>query len=287
MLIDTHSHLYGEEFAEDIDDVLSRARAAGVDKVFLPNINADSVEPMLALTRRHPGFLYPMIGLHPEDIGDNWREVLQSMEALLAEPDHPFIGVGEIGLDYYWDRSRYEEQQEVFAAQVEWALKYNLPLMIHSRSAHRELVDVLKTQLSNSSSVRSTPGRLTLQETRKAPSGKSSNCKISGVFHCFGGTAEEAKELLGFDGFMLGIGGVVTFKKSTLPDVLREVVPLERIVVETDSPYLAPVPYRGKRNESAYVGVVVDKLSEIYQVERCKVSEITTRNALETFPKAR
>ena len=264
MIIDTHSHLYGEEFADDIDEVLQRACAAGVGKIFLPNINAASVEPMMALVRRHPGFLYPMMGLHPEDLGTDWREVLDQMEAQLAAPDHPFIAVGEVGLDYYWDRTLYDEQQEAFAIQVEWALKYNLPLMIHTRSAHREMVDVLKRQIVNS---------------------KSSNSKLYGVFHCFGGTAEEAEELLSFEGFMLGIGGVVTFKKSTLPDVLRETVPLERVVVETDSPYLSPVPYRGKRNESAFVAAVVDKLSEIYHVERDKVCQITTRNALETFPK--
>ena len=267
MIIDTHSHLYGEEFAEDIDDVLARAQNASVGKIFLPNINAESIAPMLALVRQHPGFLYPMLGLHPEDIADDWRDVLDRMESLLAAPDHPFIAVGEVGLDYYWDRSRYEEQQEVFAIQVGWAQKYNLPLMIHTRSAHREMVNVLRSFINHQSSI--------------------INHQFTGVFHCFGGTAEEAEELLSFDGFMLGIGGVVTFKKSKLPEVLRTTVPLERIVVETDSPYLAPIPYRGKRNESAYVCAVVDKLSEIYDVGRDKVCEITTRNALQTFQKAR
>jgi TatD DNase family protein len=266
MIIDTHSHLYGEEFADDIDEVLQRARAAGIGKIFLPNINAASVEPMMALVRRHPGFLYPMMGLHPEDLGDDWREVLAQMEAQLAAPDHPFIAVGEVGLDYYWDRTLYDEQQEAFAIQVGWALKYDLPLMIHTRSAHREMVDVLKNDCKSSNS-------------------KLSNCKLHGVFHCFGGTSEEAEELLGFEGFMLGIGGVVTFKKSTLPEVLRETVPLERIVVETDSPYLAPVPFRGKRNESAFIVAVIDKLSEIYHVGSDEVRQITTRNALQTFAK--
>ncbi len=265
MIIDTHSHLYGEEFLADISDVINRARAAGLGKIFLPNINAASIEPMLALTRRDPDFFYPMIGLHPEDLGTTWREVLPQMEALLQQPEHPFIAIGEVGLDYYWDRSLNEEQQEAFAIQVGWAQKYGLPLMIHTRDAHRELVNILKQQIVHC---------------------KLSNCTLSGVFHCFGGTAEEAVELLEFEGFMLGIGGVVTFKKSHLPDVLKAAVPLERIVVETDSPYLTPVPYRGKRNESAYLVEVLRKLSQIYEKDIEEVASITTSNALKTFPKS-
>ena len=264
--IDTHSHLYDNQFAEDIDDVLNRAFDAGASKIFLPNINADTVVPMLSLSQRYPGRLYPMIGLHPEDLGETWRQVLPAMENLLKVSTHPFIAIGEVGLDYYWDRSLYDEQQEAFAIQVEWAVKYDLPLMIHTRDAHREVVDVLIHQIMNS---------------------KSSDRKMTGVFHCFGGTEAEAEELLDFDGFMLGIGGVVTYKKSSLPDVLREVVPLERIVVETDSPYLAPVPYRGKRNETAFLVEVLSKLAEIYSCEIEEVAAITTENALKTFPKAR
>ncbi len=265
MFIDTHSHLYGEEFSADIDDVLLRAKDAGAEKIFLPNINADTVAPMLLLSRRFPGFLYPMLGLHPEDLGTTWREVLPQMETLLSSPSHPFIAVGEVGLDYYWDRSLYDEQQEAFAIQVRWAIQYGLPLMIHTRNAHREMVDVLKA---------------TMQEH------PSQGRELKGVFHCFGGNAEEAEELLHFDGFMLGIGGVVTFKKSSLPDVLRDVVPLSRVVVETDSPYLAPVPHRGKRNESAFALDVIRKLAEIYNTDVEEIAQITTTNALNTFPKA-
>ncbi len=266
MLIDTHSHLYGVEFSDDIDAVLQRAQAVDIAKIFLPNINAASVAPMLALAGKHPGRLYPMIGLHPEDLGHSWREVLPRMEALLACPEHPFIAVGEVGLDYYWDRSLYEEQQEAFSIQIGWAHRYHLPLMIHTRNAHREMVNIMKSEeLSNC---------------------KSSNCKLSGVFHCFGGTADEAEELLSFQGFMLGIGGVLTYKKSSLPEVLKAVVPLDRIVLETDSPYLAPVPYRGKRNESAFCIEVATRLADIYDCTVEEVAAITTRNALNTFPKA-
>ncbi|MBQ6433152.1 MAG: TatD family hydrolase [Bacteroidaceae bacterium] len=272
MIIDSHSHLYGDEFSEDIDEVLQRARAEGVGKIFLPNVNADSIEPMLRLASRFPRFLYPMMGLHPEDITDDWPRVLDEMEVRLAEPANPYIAVGEVGLDYYWDRSRYVEQQEVFARQIGWALKFGLPLMIHTRSAHREMVEVMRTVV-NGKSI-------------NIVNSQSSNSKLHGVFHCFAGTAEEAEELLGFDGFMLGIGGVLTFKKSPLPEVLRSVVPLNRIVVETDSPYLAPVPHRGKRNESAFIVATVRRLAEIYEVSEAEVCEITTRNALQTFPKA-
>ena len=227
---------------------------------------------MLTLALRYPDFLYPMMGLHPEDITDEWPQVLDEMEARLAKPANPYIAVGEVGLDYYWDRSRYYEQQEVFARQVGWAFKYDLPLMIHTRSAHREMVDVLHRSLQ--------------RQSKNNVKSQSLENKLNGVFHCFAGTAEEAQELLAFDGFMLGIGGVLTFKKSPLPEVLRSVVPLRRIVVETDSPYLAPVPYRGKRNESAFIVATIRRLAEIYEVSEAEVCEITARNALLTFPKA-
>ena len=269
-MIDTHSHLYTEDFADDIDDVMARAREAGVEKVFLPNINAATVEPMIALVNRYSGFCYPMIGLHPEDLDDDWRDVLTEMEPHLSRPNNPFIGVGEVGLDYYWDRSRYEEQQEAFAIQVGWALRYGLPLMVHTRSAHREMVDVLKSAIAH----------------HRASNPSFSSGELTGVFHCFGGTAAEARELLEFEGFMLGIGGLLTFKKSQLPDVLRQTVPLSRIVVETDSPYLAPVPHRGKRNESAFVREVILKLADIYEVDALEVENVTTQNALHTFPKS-
>lgn len=261
--IDTHSHLYEKEFDADREDVVARARAAGVDKIFLPNINAASVNPMLDMCRRYQGMCYPMMGLHPEDVNDDWRQVLADFEQRLQQPNHPFIAVGEVGLDYYWDRSRYDEQQVVFATQVRWAQKYNLPLMIHTRSAHREMVNVIRTATTNNQSK-----------------------GLCGVFHCFGGTADEAEELLSFDQFMLGIGGVVTFKKSALPEVLRQVVPLDRIVVETDSPYLAPSPHRGKRNESAFVTHVIGKLAEIYNKRVEEISEITRLNALRIFTRA-
>ena len=286
MFIDTHSHLYDEQFDADRADVLQRAFDAGAAKIFLPNINADTIQPMLQLAQAYPERLYPMMGLHPEDLGETWREVLPQMEALLQAPHHPYIAIGEVGLDYYWDRSLYEEQQQAFGIQVGWAIKYELPLMIHTRNAHREMVEVLR-EICKSVNRKSVNSKL---ENPQSVNSKSVNRKfvnLSGVFHCFGGTAAEAEELLGFEGFMLGIGGVVTFKKSPLPEVLREVVPLERIVLETDAPYLAPVPHRGKRNETAFITEVIAKLAEIYSRDTEEVALITTQNALKTFPKAK
>lgn len=282
MLIDTHSHLYDEAFDVDRDAVLERARAAGVDKIFLPNINPDTVASMVKLSATHQGFLYPMLGLHPEDLGEDWKQMLTLMERLLDVPSHPFIGIGEVGLDYYWDRSLYKEQQEAFAIQVHWAMKYELPLMIHTRFAHREMVDILQSLLkSRHTSFKSLDNLFPKNDT-----GKLSDGKVVGVFHCFSGTPEEAEELLRFDGFCLGIGGIVTYKNSSLPETLRAAVPLSRIVLETDSPYLPPVPYRGKRNESAFIVEVVKRLADIYDVSMQEVTETTTKNALRTFPKA-
>ena len=257
-LIDTHAHLYVEDFESDIDEVVARAQTNGVEKVFLPNINAESIAPMHHLCNRFPSFFYPMMGLHPTDVTADYNALLGDMEQLLT-PTHPYIAVGEVGLDYYWDRTFYEEQKEAFSRQIGWAVAHNLPLMIHSRSAHKELVEVLK-------------------DTKGA--------EHSGVFHCFSGSRDEAEELLGFDGYMLGIGGVLTYKKSTLPEALQE-VPLERIVIETDAPYLSPTPHRGKRNESAHLIHVVEALSRIYNKPVMEVAEAVHANALKVFSRVR
>lgn len=255
-IIDTHSHLYGEEFQDDLEDVVSRAKDAQLDKILLPNINEETIPKMLALCRTYPGFFYPMLGLHPTDLTPDYMQVLDRMESMLSL-GHPFVGIGEVGLDYYWDRTYYEEQQEAFDRQIQWALTYDLPLMIHSRAAHKELLDVMEPYRGRG---------------------------LTGIFHSFGGTEEEAEELLRYDGFKLGINGVLTFKKSTLPDVLKH-VPLESLVLETDSPYLTPVPYRGKRNESAYIVYTLRKMAEIYHCTPDIIAEQTFKNALQVFKK--
>ena len=253
--IDTHAHLYGEEFADDLDAVVVRAREAGVGKILLPNINEDSVASMLDLCTRYPHYFYPMMGLHPEDVRDDYKEVLQRMRSML-DASRTLVGVGEVGLDYYWDKTYYQEQQTAFEIQVEWAVERGLPLMIHTRSAQKELVDILK---------------------------RYDSAGIRGVFHCFGGSVADAEELLQFERFALGINGLVTFKKATLPKVLRGNVPLERLVLETDAPYLAPVPCRGKRNESAYLAYTLKKIAEIYEVSEQTVALTTTETASRIF----
>lgn len=256
-MIDTHTHIDGEEFNEDRAQAVLRAKEAGVEKIFVPAIDLKSTKTILRICKEFPGYAYPMIGLHPEEVKADWKEQLAKMKDILARENHQFIAIGEIGLDFYWSREFEKEQLQAFEAQVEWAIEYNLPLMIHCRKAQNELVAILK--------------RYENQLLR------------GGVFHCFTGNAIEAEQLLSFKRFVLGIGGVLTFKKSHLPEVLPSVVPLERIVLETDSPYMAPVPMRGKRNESAFVPYVLKKLAECYDVTEKDVDSITTETAMRLF----
>lgn len=264
-MIDTHSHIDGEEFRDDLSEVIQRAKEAGVDAIFIPGICLKDTPRIFSLCKKYKDILFPMIGLHPENIMDeDYNMVLNHMEHTLQDiyngnSDLPMpIAIGEVGLDFYWDDTKKAEQEEVFERQINWATKYDLPLMIHSRNAQKELVEIMNHY-------------------------KQDN--LRGVFHCFTGTVEEAKELLAFEGFMLGIGGACTFKKSTLPEVLKESVPLNRIVLETDAPYLTPVPYRGKRNESAYLRFVIDKLADIYNVSNADVELKTTENVSKVFSK--
>ncbi|MBR5193014.1 MAG: TatD family hydrolase [Bacteroidaceae bacterium] len=253
-MIDTHSHLFVEEFSEDLFSVIQRAKEAGVDRVFMPNIDDESLEDMLKVCSLYAGYCFPMLGYHPTSVdASSMAKVLRMKEHLVS--GHPFIAIGEVGLDLYWDKTYLYEQKMVLDEQIQWALEWNLPLVIHCREAFSELFEVLK------------PYKRT---------------GLKGVFHSFTGTMNEAQEALEYDNFMLGINGVVTFKKSALPEVLKR-VPKERLVLETDSPYLAPTPFRGKRNESSYVGKVADKLAEIYEVSASEICSITTRNALKVF----
>ena len=254
-IIDTHSHLFVEEFNEDRSEVMCRAREAGVQHVLMPNIDLSTVEPMLRVCEAYPEFCYPMIGLHPTEVKANYRQDLDALREILVSHPKTFIAIGEVGLDLYWDKTYKQEQLSVLEEQIGWALEYDLPLVIHSREAFAELYNLF-------SHYKDTP--------------------IRGVFHSFTGTAEEAQSLLEFPGFLLGVNGVVTFKKSTLPEALSE-VPLSRLVVETDSPYLAPTPYRGKRNESAYIVRVVERLAEIYSCSPEVVAEQTFINATNLF----
>ena len=246
--IDTHCHLDGEEFRDDLEAVVTRAREAGVAAIGVPGINLNSCETVLELCRRYPGYCYPMLGLHPEDVKAAWKEVLERIKKSLTSK---VVAVGEVGLDYYWSREFEKEQLEAFEEQVRWAVELQLPLMIHCRKAQNEMVAIIK---------------------------KYQHDLTGGVFHCFTGNEHEAEELLQFDKFVLGVGGVSTFKKSHLPEVLPAVVPLERIVLETDAPYMAPVPRRGERNEPAFVALVLKRLAEAYGVSEEEVAQKTNEN---------
>jgi TatD DNase family protein len=253
-MIDTHSHIDAEEFDNDREDVINRAKNAGVEKILIPNVNPNSLPVVEKICGDNHGFLYPMIGLHPEDANPKDMDIdafMDYMESRL-QTTHPFVAIGEVGLDYYWDATYRHLQMEVFETQVKWAVKYNLPLMIHSREAHDDLIRILGNHYCDN---------------------------LKGVFHCFTGDHRQAQEVLEFNNFMLGIGGVVTFKKATLPQVLADCVPLSRIVLETDAPYLAPVPYRGKRNEPSFLPSVINKLAEVYRCNAATVETSTTRNA--------
>ena len=246
-MIDTHCHLDGEEFHEDLDAVVTRAREAGVTAIGVPGIDLKSCDTVLEVCRRYPGYCFPMLGLHPEEVRADWREVLARIKPFLNKG----VCVGEVGLDFYWSREFEREQIEAFEEQVRWSVELGLPLMIHCRKAQNEMVTILK---------------------------RFKNQLPGGVFHCFTGNELEARELLQFDRFVLGIGGVLTFKKSKLPETLQAVVPLERIVLETDSPYMAPVPMRGQRNEPAFVAHVAQRLAEIYGVSISEVIRQTDEN---------
>lgn len=278
-VIDTHTHLDAEEFDEDRAEAFARAREAGVGKVFLPAIDVKTTHAVLALSREYPGYAYPMIGLHPEEVKADWKDQLAELRKILEEhriignanpagdscnanpaDDSPrisdFIAIGEIGLDYYWSREFEQEQLEAFEEQVKWSVETRLPLMIHCRKAQSEMVHLLR------------------QYQKELP---------GGVFHCFTGNQKEAEELLSFDNFVLGIGGVSTFKSSHLREDLPAAVPMNRIILETDSPYMAPVPYRGKRNESAFVIEVLKTLAKAYGVSEEEFAEQTNKNVESVF----
>ena len=252
--IDTHIHIDGEEFKDDLDEVVTRAKEAGAIQLFVPGINYNSIASMKAVCERFPDFIRPMIGLHPEDVKEDYKEVLGKMRQELS--DDNWIAIGEVGLDYYWSREFEKEQLDAFEQQVQWSVETQLPLMIHCRKAQNEMVKIIRRY------EKELPG---------------------GVFHCFTGNQHEAIELLQFDKFVLGIGGVSTFKKSHLAEDLAAVVPLDRIVLETDAPYMAPAPHRGERNESSFIPFIIEKLALAYGVSNEDLATVTTATAKKVF----
>ena len=252
-IIDTHTHLYVKEFGSDIDQVVKRAKCAGVTKAILPNIDETTLAPLKALSERYPDFFLSLFGLHPTSVTKKWQQQLDIIYKELNSDD--CVGIGEIGVDLYWDTSLRNEQLCAFKEQLKWSVEKNLPVAIHFRNATHEAIQCIKEVGAKS---------------------------LRGVFHSFGGNRDELDAILALKNFSIGINGVVTFKNSGLAATLVH-CPKEKIVLETDAPYLSPVPYRGKRNEPAYLTFVVKKLAEVWQKDEIEVAKITTRNALDLF----
>ena len=255
MLIDTHTHLYSSKFDEDRDEVIQDCISKGVEKLLLPNIDSTSTESMLALAAKYPETCIPMMGIHPCSINNETieKELAHAKEYLFS--DRKFIAVGEIGIDLYWDKETLGAQVSAFKTQIEWAKELNLPIAIHARDSFDEIFEVLD---------------------------EVNDDKLRGVLHCFTGNVEQAKHVINYGGFKLGIGGVVTFKNGGLDKVLKE-IELEHLMLETDAPYLAPTPFRGKRNSSQYIPLIGDKLADIYGCTLPDIEAVTTKNAIELF----
>lgn len=253
LLIDSHCHLYLPEFQNDIDGVIQRAKDKGVGKFFLPNIDSTTKADLLKLTSRHSDCCYPMMGLHPTSVKANFSEELEMVESELKTGIYK--AVGEIGIDLYWDKTFAGEQKIAFLKQLNWAKLYKLPVVIHARESFKEIFEIVDS---------------VNDET------------LTGIFHCFTGTMEDAARIISYKGFKIGIGGVVTFKNGGLDKILND-IPIEHIVLETDSPYLSPAPYRGKRNESAYLWEILNRISQIYNLGPEEVAEITSYNSLSIF----
>ena len=255
MFIDTHTHLYAEEFKDDQKEVVEKAIKSGIEKLLLPNIDVESIEGMRQLVEQYPNNCYAMMGLHPGYVKEDWEAQLKTIEENLFAHPEKYIAVGEIGMDLYWDKSFQEQQALVFRKQVEWAKALKLPIVIHARDAFEEIFEILDEI--------NTP-------------------ELSGIFHCFTGNLEQAKHILSYGNFKLGIGGVLTYKKAEIDKVIAN-IDLKNLVLETDAPYLPPVPFRGKRNESSYILHIAEKLADVYGVSLKTIEEQTTQNALELF----
>ena len=252
-LIDTHNHIYLDDFDSEQDTLIAAARESGIEALLLPNVDTTTIERMLDVCERYPRYAYPMMGLHPTSVQADYGKDLRTVETWLGKKT--FCGIGEIGIDLYWDKSHLKEQKEVFEEQLRWSVDLDLPVASHVRDAYMEVfdsIDKVKTE------------------------------RLRGVFHCFNGNVEELEEIKKLTHFRIGINGVVTFKNSKLPDVLRH-TSIHNLVLETDAPYLAPVPYRGRRNEPVYIWKTAERVAEIYGLSLREVVEITKNNALELF----
>ena len=253
ILTDTHTHLYSSQFDEDRTQMINSCIDKGISRLFLPNIDSDSIGGMLALEKEFPNNCYAMMGLHPCSVADNYKVELALVEEWLSKRN--FCAIGEIGIDLYWDKSTLANQQDAFRTQINWAKERDLPFVIHCRDAFDEIFEIMD---------------------------ELNDDKMRGIFHCFTGNIAQANHIINYKGFKLGIGGVVTFKNAGLDKVVEQ-IDLKHLVLETDSPYLAPMPYRGKRNESSYLINIVDKISDLHSVSIDEVAKITTANSKEVF----
>lgn len=252
-MIDTHAHLFTKEFEEDFEEMIARAKSVGVEKVLLPNIDESTIESLRSSIKKDPSFFIPMMGLHPTSVNDNWQNQLSIIYEELNKNE--YCAVGEIGIDLYWNTETLEIQRRAFQEQLKWSIEKQLPVSMHSRNALTEVINSIKYIGED---------------------------KIYGVFHSFGGNSLELEHVLSLKNFYVGINGVVTFKNSGLDEVIKN-CPIERVVIETDSPWLAPTPNRGKRNESSFLAKIVEKLSHIYGISENEIVSQTTKNAYKIF----
>ena len=252
-IIDTHTHIYSKEFDSDRSNIIRRAKEAGVKAVLLPNEDSGSIEPINRLCEEEPGFAYPMIGLHPTCVNNSYTKEIRAIEQSISK--HKYYAIGEIGIDLYWDKSFFKEQKLIFEEQLQWSIDLQLPIAIHTRNSFNEVLDSIHKVGAN---------------------------KLKGVFHCFGGTMEEWNEISKLTAFYVGIGGIVTYKNSALNETLKH-IPVEKIVFETDAPYLAPTPYRGKRNEPSYILETAKKVAECHNIKTEDMVNYSYQNSLRLF----
>ena len=278
-MIDTHCHIDEEAFEPDREEVIARQQQSGVQAMIVPGVNVASINSVMELCHAHPGYCYPALGLHPEDVKDDWREQLATVEAAIRAHRDELVAIGEIGLDYYWDKTFKEEQKEVLRRQLLLARELNLPVILHNREATEDILSIVNTIANDQSPITNDQSPMT-------------NNQLRGVFHCYSGSKETAEIILKM-GFYLGIGGVLTFKNSKLSETLKELnqssitnhqLPItNRLLLETDAPYMAPTPHRGERNESRFMALVAERLAQVLNVSVDEIIEATSANARQLF----
>ena len=292
-MIDTHCHIDEEAFEPDREEVIARQQQSGVQAMIVPGVNVASINSVMELCHAHPGYCYPALGLHPEDVKADWREQLATVEAAIRAHRDELVAIGEIGLDYYWDKTYKEEQKEVLRRQLLLARELNLPVILHNREATEDILSIVNTIANDQSPITNHQSPITNDQSPIAnDQSPITNNQLRGVFHCYSGSKETAEIILKM-GFYLGIGGVLTFKNSKLSETLRELNQseiknqqseiLNRLLLETDAPYMAPTPHRGERNESRFMALVAERLAQVLNVSVDEIIEATSANARQLF----